>query len=455
MSSSNSTSNATSNTGTAQMAEQVLDQVMSAGATGDLIIDEGETLSLKARDGELEEYKVSSSRIFGLRVIKNGHIGTAYSEAVDADALCSMVAQALDNASFGKVESHENILPNSEQLRTDDAVLCPPEQVSVEQKIQMALEIESKLAAKEKVKNVPYNGLQDITSQRHIFSSAGLNASTRSRICVAYAYALVEDGQHNAMQGTSQVSRLFSGLNASSVIDKTYEKCIGILDGKPVPSKHYDVIFDAECQVSVFGVFSMMFSGKAAKDGINPMRDKIGSAISDSRLSIFDHPLNVDGFGYHLFDAEGTATSKSELVVNGCLQTLIHNSATASYFDCASTGHASRGPRSTLAVGLHQVEIAKGSEDLTTLRSGEYLELTDLAGLHSGANAISGNFSFGASGYLCSDGERIQAVRGITVAGNFYEMLNKISMIGNQQYWNEDRSALMPSVRFSDVAISG
>jgi PmbA protein len=454
MSSSNNTSNSSS-TNTARMAEQILDQVMSAGATGDLIIDEGETLSLKACDGELEEYKVSSSRIFGLRVIKNGHVGTAYSEAVDADALVSMVGQALNNASFVKVGYHENILPNSDHLKTDDELLCPQEPISIEQKIEMALEIESKLTAKDKVKNVPYNGVKDITSQRHIFSSAGLNALTRSRMCASYAYALVEDGEKNAMQGTSQVSRLFSGLNASTVIDKAYEKCIGLLDGKPVPSKHYDVIFDQECQVSVFGVFSMMFSGKAAKDGINPMRDKIGSVIADSRLSIYDHPLNVDGFGYHLFDAEGTATGKSGLVVDGCLQTLIHNSATASYFDTTTTGHASRGPRSTLGVNLHQLEIAKGSENLSTLHSGEYLEVTDLSGLHSGANAISGNFSFGASGYLCKDGERIQAVRGITVAGNFYEMLNKITMIGNQQNWDEGRSALMPSIRFSDVAISG
>ena len=445
----------TSTATTAQMAEQILDQVMSAGATGDLIIDEGETLSLKARDGELEEYKVSSSRIFGLRIIKDGHIGTAYSEAVDADALSSMVGQALNNASFVKVESHENILPNADHLETDDDLLCPQEQISIEQKIEMALEIEGKLTAKNKVKNVPYNGVQDITSQRHIFSSAGLNALTRSRMCAAYAYALVEDGEKNAMQGTSQVSRLFSGLDASSVIDRTYEKCIGLLDGKPIPSKHYDVIFDKESQVSVLGVFTMMFSGKAAKDGINPMRGKIGSVIADSRLSIYDHPLNVDGFGYHLFDAEGTATEKTGLVVDGSLQTLIHNSATASYFDTTTTGHASRGPRSTLGVNLHQVEIAKGSEDLSTLHSGEYLEVTDLSGLHSGANAISGNFSFGASGYLCKDGERTQAVRGITVAGNFYEMLNKISMIGNQQYWDEGRSALMPSIRFSDLAISG
>jgi len=98
----------TANTTTAAMAQQVLDQVASAGAAGDLIIDEGETLSLKARDGELEEYKVSSSRIFGLRVIKDGHIGTAYSEAVDADALGSMVGQALNNASFVKVEARKH-----------------------------------------------------------------------------------------------------------------------------------------------------------------------------------------------------------------------------------------------------------------------------------------------------------------------------------------------------------
>ena len=172
-----------------------------------------------------------------------------------------MVGQALNNASFGKVDSHENILPNSGHLKTDDELLCPQDQVSIEQKIEMALEIESKLTAKEKIKNVPYNGIQDITSQRQIFSSAGLNALTRSRMCAAYAYALAEDGEKNAMQGTSQVSRLFSGLNASTVIDKTHEKCIGLLDGKPVPgAKHYDVIFDTDCQVSVFGaVFHDVF----------------------------------------------------------------------------------------------------------------------------------------------------------------------------------------------------
>ena len=53
------------------------------------------------------------------------------------------------------------------------------------------------------------------------------------------------------------------------------------------------------------------------------------------------------------------------------------------------------------------------------------------------------------------EGERIQPVRNITVAGNFYDMLKKISAIGDELYWDQYRGSLMPRIRFSDVAISG
>ena len=436
-------------------ANQVIDLVKAAGASGDLIIDQGESLSLKASDGELEEYKVSSSQIFGLRVIKDGKVGTAYSEAADSDALSSLVEQALTNASFTAIEVHENILSNEVTLKTDDLVLCPAEEVSIDEKVNFALKMESDLAAKDKVKNVPYNGVQDNTTQRHIFSSAGLNAYSKSRMCAAYAYALIEQGDKNAMEGIGQAARLFTALDANDIVEKAYTHTLNILDGSPVPSGHYDVIFDEEVQASLFGVFTLMFSGKSAKDGVNPMREKLGDSIADTRLNITDQPLSTEGFGYQLFDAEGTATQSTPLIVNGTLNTLIHNSATASFFDMQTTGHAARGPKSTMGVGLHQLEISAGSASQTDLFSGKYLLLTDLTGMHSGANAISGDFSFGASGFLYEDGQLRQPVRGVTVAANFYDMLNKIALIGDKQFWNWEKSALMPHLRFTNLAISG
>ena len=106
-------------------------------------------------------------------------------------------------------------------------------------------------------------------------------------------------------------------------------------------------------------------------------------------------------------------------------------------------------------MGLHQLEIDAGTADDAALHAGAYLVVTDLTGLHSGANPICGEFSFGASGYLCRDGVRVQPVRGITVAGNFYELLKRIALIGSEQHWNWARSAKMPRIRFADLSVSG
>ena len=230
---------------------------------------------------------------------------------------------------------------------------------------------------------------------------------------------------------------------------------LDLLDGKPIPSKHYDVIFDQECQVELFGVFSMVLSGKAAKEGINPWRKKLGEHVADSRLSLRDKPLLMDGFGYALFDDEGVATKDTDFIVDGKLSSMMHNSVTASYFGLTTTGHASRSARSTMGVGLHQLAMEAGSAAASEVYAGEYLEITSMAGLHSGANAISGDFSLGVSGFLCRDGQRVQPVRGITVAGNFYKMLNQIQCIGDRRFWNWQRTAWMPSIRFADLAISG
>jgi len=436
-------------------ASHILDRVKAHGADGDLIIDEGKTLSLRAQAGELEEHKVSSILIFGLRIIKDGHVGTAYSEASNENALNSMVDQALLNASFAKVEPDEKIVDISGSLKTNDEILCPSDVVTIEDKIAFTLSMEEELLAKKKIKNVPYNGVSDTISKRSVFTTSGLHASSKQRYCSAAAHALMEDEEKTVMEGSGKVSREFGELNYQTIVEETYNRCLSLLDGQAIPTRHYDVILDEEYQPALFSIFASMFSAQSAKDGVNPMRDKIGELIADERLNISDSPLLVDGFGYALFDSEGTATAPTPLIKRGCLETLAHNSATAKHFGVKTTGHASRSPKSTLGIGLHQMYIDKGNDSESTLHAGEYLLITDLAGLHSGANPISGQFSFGASGYLMNDGERLQPVRNITIAGNFYEMLKKISAVGTELFWDQGRTSLMPHIRFSDIAISG
>jgi PmbA protein len=297
--------------------------------------------------------------------------------------------------------------------------------------------------------------VSDNTSERTLFSTAGLAAYSRSRSFTTHAYALAEKGDANAMEGKGQFARQFKQLDKDLLVKQVYADCIAMLEGKPVASKRYDVIFDQESQSSLFGVFSAAFSGKWAKDGINPWRDSLGKVVADERLQVFDSPLLQDGSSYTTFDAEGSQTQRTVLINDGVLQTLLHNSVTARFYGVENTANAVRGAKSELAVSMHQREVSAGDTNITTLRAGEFIEITGLSGLHSGANAISGDFSLGASGYLCRDGERLQAVRGITVAGNFYTMLNDIAAIGDTQHWNWSKSVLMPAIRFNALAISG
>ncbi|TVQ45305.1 MAG: TldD/PmbA family protein [Gammaproteobacteria bacterium] len=436
-------------------AERVLEQVRRAGAEGDLIVDESESLGLKARDGELEEQSVSATRMLGLRVIRDERVGIAYSEAGDEAALDQLVEQALLNAGFNQHEPHERIPDHQQTLTTDDAMLCPDSGLDIEQRIELALYLERTLAGLPKIRNVPYNGVSEHLGSRRVFSTRGLQASSRQRVNMLYAYALAAEGELTAMAGHGQVVRNGADLKADPVIEQAHRQAVAMLHGKPVPSRRYDVIFDVEAQHDLFGAFATMLSGKSAQDGINPWRERIGEVVASSDFHLSDHPHHLGGFGYQLFDAEGTATRETPLVVGGVLQTLLHNTATASHLGTHTTGHAQRSPRSALGVAAHQLVIAAGRATQGELTSGEYLELTDLQGVHSGANAISGDFSFGVSGYLCREGTRIAPVRGVTVAGNFYQMLKQIAAIGDTQHWNWQRTALMPTLRFAELAISG
>ena len=436
-------------------AHRVLERVTAAGATGDLIIHQDTSLSLKAHDGDLEEHKVNSTRVYGVRVIAGQRAGIAYSEAADAAALDSMVAQALQNAAFAREDSFETVSGSDGALDTDDAVLCRQDDVTVEAKIEAALAMERELAARDKVQNVPYNGVQDVTAERYVFTTGGHTAHSRARLCSAFAYALLKDGGNDVLDGVERVARRFDELDTTEVVEETYARCLALLDGEAVPSRHYDVVFDVECQAALFGAFATVFSGKAARDGISPLRERIGEKIGVDGLDIRDAPRRTDGFRYALFDGEGNATVTTTFVENGRLVTLAHNSATAGHFGVPNSGHASRSPKTSLGVALHQPEIGAGAVTESDLTSGEYLEIVDLSGLHSGTNAVSGDFSLGAAGFLCRDGERLRPVRNITVAGNFLDMLMKIVGIGDVQHWNADRSALTVRIRFGDMAISG
>ena len=83
-----------------------------------------------------------------------------------------------------------------------------------------------------------------------------------------------------------------------------------------------------------------------------------------------------------------------------------------------------------------------------------FVEIFALQGVHSGADAVSGDFSFGASGIL-HEGGKETPIKGFTVSGNFYAMLNHIDSFGDVQHASTGASFFSPKIKFKALHISG
>ncbi|MGR5076290.1 TldD/PmbA family protein [Photobacterium swingsii] len=435
--------------------EHVLERVQAAGAQADVIANRSNNFSLKANAGELDEYKVTSGQVIGVRIVKDAHVATSYSESLEPASLDAMVAQALTNAKFTQADEHQTISCVGSQLTTDVAEIYQQDDTTTDEKIALALALESGVVAKPHAKSAPYNGFGESDSQIILANTQGSLCQHQERSTYCYAYSLIEKDGLQAMHGGMSSGRRFDQLNPQYCIDHGYETAFALLEGKPIATNNYSVMFELSCLSSLFGAFGMCLSGQAAMKGINPWREALNTQVASSLLTVSDIALVEGGSAIKAFDSEGFATKDTILIGEGQLQSLLHNSHTASYFGIENTANGSRSAKGGLGVSSRHTVIATGTSSEAEVSAGEYLELVELQGVHSGADAVSGDFSFGASGFLCRDGQRIQPVRGITVAGNFYQMLKEIDAVGSTLQNDYERDFFAPKIRFARLSIAG
>nr|WP_321385691.1 TldD/PmbA family protein [uncultured Vibrio sp.] len=435
--------------------DYVLSEAKRQGAEADVIVNRNSSFSLKANQGKLDEYKVSSSQVLGVRVVKDARVATSYSESLEQPSLDLMLTNALQSARFSKQDEHQTISCVDSKITTDVAEIAQEDTTSVDEKIELSLALEQGVVSLPHASSSPYNGYSDGENQLIIANTQGTLCQHFERSFNCYAYTLFEKDGKQSMAGKMSVGRRFDELNSVFCIEEGYNLARDLLDGSPVKTGNYPAIFHIDALSSLFGAFGSAFSGASAVKGITPLGNKLGQSVASELITFTDTAYMANGMAICGFDSEGFATQDNVLIENGQLNTLLHNSHTASYLGAVSTASAARGAKSSLDVAANHKVIATGKSSVAEVKAGEYLELVELQGVHSGADAVSGDFSFGASGFLCRDGQRVQPVRGITVAGNFYKMLQEVEAVGDIQLINDSRTFFAPDVRFARLSIGG
>ncbi len=434
------------------VCEKIVESAKAKGAECDVILSKGNSINLSAQGGAIDKYSISGSQIVGVRVIKDQKVGLSYSESFDQGSLDTMLSQALSNSANSDVNEFEQITNlEGTHIHEDKNSLI---ESSMDEKVELTLKLESEVRARDKgVQAVPYNGFSEGRGESYYLNSNNCFGFESDSSMSCYTSALIKEGNESSMHYEGALGRDLSKLDIESCITESIDHARNWLGAKAIATGSYDVVFNINELKSLIGCFGSMFSAKSAWDKMNPFRDKMGQVISDTGLTLRDIPAHSLAFSHSFIDSEGTKRADLTLVENGKLVNFYHNHATANYFKTKSTGHGSRGAKGSLGVSGTHLSFDAGSE--SSPLNGEYLEVNSMQGLHSGASFVSGEFSFGASGYLCRDGKRVQPVKGITVAGNFYEMLKNIECIGDKVNSDTYQSFFSPVIRFSSLKVAG
>jgi PmbA protein len=263
------------------------------------------------------------------------------------------------------------------------------------------------------------------------------------------------DGETKAGVGSAagrDPEALDLGLAAADAVRRAVEQ----FGAAPVPSTSLTVVLDPRMAATVVSIAAGMLTGERVVKGRSPFADRLGEAIASPVLSFVDDPTDSASMGADTYDGEGLACRRNELVRGGVLSQFLHNSYTGRRSGSGSTASAVRGIRSTPGVGVQVLVIEPGSRSFDDLVASvdHGVVVRSMTGLHSGVNAVSGDFSVGIEGHLIRNGTLAEPVREVTIASTIQRLLLAVREVGADFEWLPGGTGSC-SLVIDDVALSG
>jgi len=425
----------------------------------ELYYQAGSSVSAEAFQHSINEFSASQSGGVCFRCIVNGKMGYASTEELSAGQAKAVVEKAADSAAW--LEAEEQVF-----LGEGGQTYAPLEMKqyalpTTEELIQTVLQTQEKLYAADEcaVDGCQTQGIME-SSEIAICNSKGLDLCYKVDISGLVAVGVASNGKEMANDYTIKLGKL-SEIDTDALAKEAMAGAKIKLGGEPAPTGQYPVVFAPEAMMSILSVFSSVFSSEAAQKGLSKLADKEGEMIASPAVTLVDNPFHPDNPMPRNFDAEGSPTFKKNIIENGKLNTLLYNLKTAAVAGKKTTGNASKGGYDS-PVGLRPftmyLENGSMTEEELLVKAGEGVLITDLSGLHAGANAVSGDFSLQSAGFMIRGGKKCEYVKSFTVAGNFYDLLKNISALANNCHLPRAMGSTAfgsPSVLVENLSVAG
>jgi PmbA protein len=424
-----------------ELARRAAEAAATAGASDAEAWAEGSrSREVRVHAGEVESLTEASGRGVGIRAWIGARTGYAYGTDLSEAGLTELAEAAVGAARVAdEDESAGAPEPSGETTEIpglyDEGVAASEtaEVIELAKRIErVALDRDSRVTGVEEVVYVDEDSNAAIATSRGVSGAFGASA--------AYSFLQAMATQDSEVQTGLGfgVARSPRDLDSGEIGAEAGDEASSMLGATKPESRTCPVVLSDRVAASFAGFIGGALSADEVQRGRSPFADRLGDEVASSALRIADDGTDPGGLASAPFDGEGTPRGRTPLLADGKLLAYLHDSYTARRGGATSTGNASRASyRSPPSVSPSNLMIEPGELSFEELleRAGDGVYITEVAGLHSGVNPVTGRYSVGATGKAIRGGELAEPLREFTIAGELLETLAAVQAVGSDVRW--------------------
>ncbi len=412
--------------------EHILARVKQAAEEAEVFQVASEETQVRFEANRLKQLQTKQLTSVALRIVRQGRVGYATSsQAGDGEEL---VSNAVETAQFGTPAKFQ--LPGLTDYPPVEVFDTAVESVSIKEMIGLGEEMIATVTRHTPGIVCEAEVSRGVVSVSIVNSRGGRSDYRKSFFNLAIEGTLIEE-----------TDMLFVGESESSchplseptaVTAPVLRQLEMAKERASTPSRQLPVIFTPNGIASSLMLPLMVaFNGKTVLEGASPIGNRLGQAVFDDRLWLWDDPTVAYRPGSRPCDDEGVPTQRTPLVEKGVVASFLYDLQTAALAGKQSTGNGSRSGGGLPAPSASALVVAPGSvtfdEMVRDIKEGLVIE--QLMGAGQG-NILGGDFSGNVLlGYKVESGKIVGRVKDTMVSGNIYQALKEISAIGSDARW--------------------
>ncbi len=416
--------------------EKIVASSLSGAEDGELYMQSSENESFAFDDGKLKLANSNKDIGFGLRSLSGEVVGYAHASEISKKAL-ERAGKTVKEI-ISKDNKEIDVSPQKTN-RSFYETNNPIPSLDFDKKIKVLQDInEYARSLNSKVEQVSINLAGSWEAIRILRSDGEMLDDVRPLVRLGVNIAVknnekMETGSYGS-GGRHNYDVLLSEENWKFHVDEALKQALIMLEAKPAPAGEMTVVLgpgwpgillheaighglEGDFNRKKTSVFSHLMGEKVATEGV--------TVVDDGTLHSKRGSLSIDD--------EGTPTEKTVLIDNGKLVGYMHDRLNARLMGTKSTGNGRRQSYAHQPMPrMRNTIMVSGDKDPTEIlestKNGIYAK--SFAG--GQVDITNGKFVFSASeAYKIENGKITTPVKGATLIGSGFEVLKKVTMIGN------------------------